>query len=123
MQNVGIRTDRNVLAKLKEDRALAPVTLVRAGGYEDGLESLEARVRNCVAIGEECLHEGKLSWVVARDPSVIDSDAKRSQWSRFLSYDVNLGPVAGGDGALEDIDRDQDAEVSSARQNGPERDV
>ncbi len=65
VKDMTVRGDRDVLAELKEDPALAPVTLVGTRGHENRLEGLEARVRNGMTIGEERAYCGKLCGVVA----------------------------------------------------------
>ena len=80
-------------------------------------------MRQRVIIGEKRAYCGKLSGIVARNPSVIDSDLAPSRWTGLLSYEANLGPIGGGDGELENVDGDEHTDVACARQDGPKRDI
>jgi hypothetical protein len=101
VKNVTVRGDRDVLAELEEDSALAPISMIIARGNENGFERLEARSRDRLTLGKEGVQDGKLSGVMASDDRPIDARSEGPRRVRSDTGDVDLGPVAGTQATLE----------------------
>jgi len=95
VKDVTVGGDRDVLAELEENSALASISMIVTCGNENGFERLNARSRDWLTLAEVGVQSGKLTGVMASFFCSIDTRSKKPSGVRRDTTDVDLGPIAG----------------------------